>query len=110
MPEEDNVASKLEVLREFGFGSLELEAKDLLNPDNIIQLGYHPSRIGIISDVDGVVFEEFEKRKTAAKFGDTGINVISIEDLIASKIAAGRLQDLADAEKLEKLAKKASEK
>jgi len=39
------------------------------------------------------------------KFKNTEINVISLIDLITNEQAAGRLQDLADAEKLNKLNK-----
>ena len=57
-------------------------------------------------DVDGIDFEScFENRK-AVTLEDIEINFLSIDDLIIAKKSMGRLQDLADAEQLEKIRKK----
>src|SRR5262249_49329920 len=58
-----NASNLVEALKDFGFGSLDLQQSDFLEPDQIIQLGYPPHRIDIINTLSGVSFEEFYSRK-----------------------------------------------
>ena len=51
-------------------------------------------------------FEECYNRKTQITIDNTLIDFLGIDDLIAVKKIAGRFQDLADADNLEKLKKK----
>ena len=53
----ENAAKMVEALEQFGFGSLGLQAADFLVPDQIIQLGYPPSRIDLVTTPPGVNFE-----------------------------------------------------
>ena len=100
-----NMERLTNAIRDFGFGGLKLEIEDFMNPENIIQLGYEPYRIDLLVDVDGVNFEECFERRTEADLDGVEVNFLSIQDLITSKKTMGRLQDLADAEQLEKLKK-----
>jgi hypothetical protein len=68
-------------------------------------LGFPSNRIDILTDIAGVDFKTCFNKKVVVKFKNTEINVISLIDLITNEQAAGRLQDLADAEKLNKLNK-----
>lgn len=52
-----NAAQMLAALAQFGFGSLDLETSDFTTPDRVVQLGYPPSRIDIITTPDGVDFK-----------------------------------------------------
>lgn len=52
----ENAANMLKALEQFGFASLNLQAEDFLTPDQVIQLGYPPSRIDLITTPDGVDF------------------------------------------------------
>lgn len=103
---EPNIKNLIQAIRDFGFGSLELDIQDFMSPDNIIQLGYEPYRIDILVDVTGVDFEECYSRKIVAELDGVSTHFLSINDLIEAKKRAGRLQDLADAEQLEKLKNK----
>ena len=103
---QENIEHLLVVLKKFGFGSLNLSIEDFMDADNIVQLGYEPYRIDLLVDVDGVDFEACFDRRIEAELDDVLINFLSLQDLIASKKQAGRLQDLADAEQLEKLKNK----
>ena len=47
----------VKALDQFGFASLGLKEDDFLVPDQIIQLGYPPNRIDVISTLEGVDFE-----------------------------------------------------
>ena len=44
-----NAARIVRALEQFGFGSLQLQPGDFLEPDQIIQLGYPPNRIDLIN-------------------------------------------------------------
>ena len=46
------------VLGEFGFASLGLTEKDFLVPGSIIQLGYPPNRIDLVTSISGVTFAD----------------------------------------------------
>ncbi len=99
----ENIQNLLEALKKFGFGSLGLKPGDFLSPENIIQLGYEPNRIDILMDLEGVEFEKCYRRKTEIELDGIKTNFLSLQDLIKVKKATGRLQDLADAEQLEKI-------
>lgn len=90
----------LMVLEEFGMGSLGLEAQDFLTPDNVIQIGYPPLRIDILTDISGVSWQQVWKNKVFSNIADTKIAVISKEDLIQNKKASGRAVDLGDISRL----------
>ncbi len=63
-------------------------------------MGFAPSRIDLFFDSLKLDFEECWTRRVEAQINETKIYFISREDLIVNKEAVGRLQDLADAEKL----------
>ena len=63
-------------------------------------MGRAPGRIDILLDVTGLEFEECWTTRNLASLGDIEVSYISRDDLIVNKEAVGRLQDLADAEKL----------
>jgi len=102
----ENSEKIMTVLMEFGFGSLGLKSDDFLVSENIIQLGYEPYRIDIIMNVDGLEFEPSYQNRSSVKIGNTLVDFLSIDDLILAKRYSGRLQDLADAEQLEKIKKR----
>ena len=91
----------IRALDAFGFASLELKAGDFLEPDQIIQLGYAPNRIDLLTTLTGLDFATCFPSRVVVKIDDLEVNFIGLEDLKASKRAAGRLQDLADLENLE---------
>src|SRR5215831_5132042 len=63
-PTPKNAGLILKSVNEFGFSSYNLTPEDFMKSGNVIQLGYPPLRIDLISDIDGVVFEEcFKNRK-----------------------------------------------
>jgi len=96
----DNVNKIIAVLKEFGFSSLNLNEEDFLDDENVIQLGYPPNRIDLITQIDGVDFKDAFLKKVIFKGDNTDINFIGIDELIQNKKVSGRLQDLADLEVL----------
>ncbi|MEI8094593.1 MAG: hypothetical protein WCG80_10290 [Spirochaetales bacterium] len=96
----ENASKIMETLRQFGFGSLGLSERDFERPQQVIQLGYPPSRIDLLTDIDGVSFRECWARRVEIPVDGLVLPTIHLDDLIANKRASGRLQDLADVEKL----------
>lgn len=97
----ENVERLLAALEEFGFGSLGLGADDFTEPGSVIQLGYPPVRIDILTSADGIVFSTAYEDRVDAEIDGREVPVIGREALIANKRATGRTQDLADVERLE---------
>ena len=63
-------------------------------------MGVPPNRIDVWFNLSGVEFEECWNRRISGQIGDVEVSFISRQDLIVNKESLGRLQDLADAEKL----------
>lgn len=98
-----NIENLIQAIKNFGFESLSLQIEDFMTPENIIQLGYEPYRIDLLVDIEGVVFDECFERRVEADLDGVNTKFLSLQDLIMIKKKAGRLQDLADAEQLEKI-------
>ena len=97
----DNAKKMLRALTQFGFGSLGLSESDFQAPDQIIQLGYPPSRIDLITTPDGIDFDACYQSKLEIVIDSITVKFIDLENLKKNKKASGRLQDLADLENLE---------
>lgn len=91
-----NAGRLLEVLADFGFGSLGLVVADFLEPDQIVQLGYPPARIDLLTTLPGVDFDECYQSRLEIPVRDFVVNVIDLENLKRNKRASGRPQDAAD--------------
>ncbi len=99
--DEENAARIVRALEDFGFRSLGLREADFLEPDQIIQLGYPPVRIDVLTTLVGVDFEECFPTKVEVALEGVVAFFIDIENLKKNKKASGRLQDLADLENLQ---------
>jgi hypothetical protein len=75
------------------------------NPGLIFQIGVPPVRIDVITSIDGVDFADAWADRIEANLDGLRVPVLSRHHLIANKKASGRLQDLADVERLEELEK-----
>ncbi len=96
----ENADKILKVLDDFGFGGLNLTAEDFTQPDQIIQLGFPPNRIDIITSLTGVDFNNCYDTKLTVDFDGVEILIIDRVNLKKNKLATGRPQDLADAENI----------
>jgi len=95
-PTTDNAKRLLTVLDEFGFGSLNLAVNDFTTLGNIIQLGYEPVRIDIITSITGLGFTDIWKSRIQGPYGKQTINFIDRQNLILSKKLSNRAQDKVD--------------
>jgi predicted nucleotidyltransferase len=97
---QENAAKVVKALEQFGFGSLGLKEADFLEPTQVIQLGYPPNRIDLLTSIKGVYFEDCYQSKVEITISDVKVNFIDLENLKKNKQATGRHQDLADFENL----------
>lgn len=98
---QENAMRIVKALEQFGFASLGLQAEDFLVPDQVIQLGFPPNRIDILTSVEGVAFQGCYASRVQVVLDGIRVNFIDLENLKKNKRAVGRAQDLADLEKLE---------
>jgi hypothetical protein len=104
-PEPANAKRVMEALRAFGAPLHDLTEKDLATPGLVFQIGVAPIRIDILTAIDGVEFAEAWPERYPAQFSDQPVHVLSRAHMIQNKRAAGRIQDLADVERLESKAR-----
>jgi predicted nucleotidyltransferase len=97
----ENAANIIKALEQFGFASLGLQPSDFTSPDQIIQLGYPPNRIDMITTAPGVDFDICYASRVQTEIEGLQVNFIDLENLKCNKKAVGRHQDLADIENLE---------
>jgi len=97
----ENIDKLERALKDFGAPPIDIELYKKEN-DAVIRMGVSPIQIDVIKQATGIIMEECYKRKEVLYLDDLQINVISIGDLIINKRAAGRDQDITDANILEK--------
>jgi hypothetical protein len=101
----DNARKVMQALREFGAPIGDLAERDLEMPGTGFKMGEPPARIDILTEIEGVRFEDAWPRRLETSFGPVRCAVIGRTDLLTNKRAAGRPQDLADVAALERLEK-----
>jgi len=98
-----NAKATYAALANFGAPLSNITVDDLADPRKFVRFGREPVAVDILPGIDGVNFDEAWPRRVEgvidAKSGLTAF-FISKSDLIASKLAAGRLRDLADGEEI----------
>lgn len=97
-PDRENAARILEALEVFGFGSLGFTIDDFTIGNNVLQLGFPPVRIDIVTSITGVAWEEAWAGRVKGPFGDLEVNYIGKKQFAQNKRALGRKKDLADLE------------
>jgi hypothetical protein len=102
-----NADKLLVALQQFGFGGVGISKEDLTKPNSVIQLGYPPRRIDLLTSIDGVDFVQCYQRRLVVKLGDMDVSFIALCDFKTNKRATGRHKDLADLEVVERLDKNA---
>lgn len=100
-PDASNAQRVIKALSEFGAPLSDLTVDDLSRKETIFQIGLPPLRIDIVTNIDGVEFEEAWQDRVETTFGGVATFVISLHHLIRNKKTVARLQDLADVQELE---------
>jgi len=99
-PSEDNALRIMEALTEFGFGDVGLSVGDFSVPGQIIQLGFPPVRIDLITSLTGVSWAEADAGKVPGNFVGVAVSYLGRDQFVVNKRATGRMKDLADLEAL----------
>lgn len=98
----DNAERVLWALNVFGAATNNITTDELCEPGLVVQIGVAPRRIDVLTSIDGVEdFEQAWASRDEIDFDGVTVPVINRSDLIATKRATGRLQNLADVEWLE---------
>lgn len=98
----DNAVRVFKSLAEFGAPMNGVTVEDFANPDLVFQIGIEPERIDIMMQVKGLEFSTAWLERVEAEFEDISISLLSKHHLLVSKTAAGRPQDMIDADHLRK--------
>ena len=106
----ENVKRVCEALREFGAPGQAITDLETSGPDEIVWFGAPPVRVDILKRISGLHFDPAYSRRAVIELGEIRAFVISREDLIVAKQAAGRPQDLVDADVLSQAAPAAEER
>lgn len=101
-PDAANAQRVFEALREFGAPLRALTAQDFAHPGYFYQMGVPPVRVDILMSISGLDFDEAWSAREAVDYDGVLMPFISKGHLIASKLAAGRPQDLLDAASLQR--------
>lgn len=103
-PDPSNAPRVLKALREFGAPLHDLSEMDLRSGGLIFQIGVDPVRIDVLTSISGVDFSEAWDERVLSRFSGIPVAVLSKRHLMQNKRAAGRKQDLADVDWLERVA------
>lgn len=94
-----NAQAVFRALTQFGAPLAGMSPEDFAD-GTLFQIGLPPERIDILQTIDGITFDEAWPNRIEGSIDEIPAFIISREDMIANKLASGRLQDLADVEKL----------
>jgi len=99
-PSAENVERLLKAMTEAGLGTAALTSvNDVLSTE--ITIFTDRVRLDVQTSTPGVVFKEAWERRVTMKYKGQTLEVVSLNDLIASKRASGRDVDLEDVRILE---------
>lgn len=104
-PNKTNAKALFRALEKFGAPLEGLKPDDFAERGSFFRMGTPPVMVDILPEIAGVDFDKAWRRRVVETIdAETGLQVsfISADDLIATKEAAGRAQDLADVEALRK--------
>ncbi|MGE3063913.1 MAG: nucleotidyltransferase [bacterium] len=97
---QENAKKIISAVNSFGYSGLDLSVEELTEDNMVFQFGVEPNRIDVITDADGLTYDEAEKNKKKVMIDDVEIFMISLGDLKKNKTASGRHKDLEDLENL----------
>lgn len=96
-----NAERVMRALERFGAPTDAVTTEDLVTPGLVLQFGVEPSRIDILTSIDGVEFEHAWPQRLVARIDDVDVPLLSRQHLIENERAVGRPKDLADVAQLE---------
>jgi len=98
--DEENVKKTIQAINEFGFNDPALTLKTFTEQNKVVRMGVPPLRLEILSEIDGLKFQDCYSDKIVDSIDGIDINIIDLKNLKINKKASGRLKDLSDLEYL----------
>jgi hypothetical protein len=95
-PKRENAERVMRALDDFGSPKSDLTIDDLSREGTVFVMGVEPSRIDLLTSIDGVSFDQAWPNRLTSDYADVKVQVIGKGDLIRNKEASARPQDLAD--------------
>src|SRR5688500_79771 len=80
-PSLDNAGRLMEALKAFGLVISGLTANDFTAGDDVIQLGFPPNRIDILTGCSGVEFDACFQSRLSIDLDGLPVNIINLDDL-----------------------------
>ena len=99
-PTEDNGHRLLQAIADFGFPTAPLTPQDIVAGSKVIEMGIAPVQIHVMSQIDGVTWDDVWKTRETGPFGSQSVSFIGRDAFLRNKQAAGRPKDLADVDAL----------
>jgi hypothetical protein len=99
---EDNLERAAKALTLFGAPDSIVAQARSLGSDEFLFFGIPPARVDLLRTIPGVSFDEAFSRRLEVEWDGVRVHVLSKQDLIAAKRAAGRERDLRDLRLLER--------
>jgi hypothetical protein len=96
----ENARAVYRALLAFGAPLAGIAEEDFAREGSVYQMGRPPIRVDVLTSISGVRFSEAWPNRVATTFDEVASNIISRDDLLRTKQAAGRPQDLIDAANL----------
>ncbi len=81
----DNATRTIHALEVFGFESIGLTGSDFLEPDQVIQLGFPPNRIDLLTSLNGVEFAIRYPARVQVDIDGELVDFIDLENLKKNK-------------------------
>jgi hypothetical protein len=97
-----NAQATYAALAEFGASLEGIRPEDFADRSCFFRFGHDPRGFDILPDLPGIDFDSAWERRVQGAIDASGLTgfFISKDDLIAAKLASGRLRDLADVEEI----------
>jgi hypothetical protein len=98
-----NALKLVDVFHAFGMRDAKLTPGLFQEQGKIIRMGVPPVRIEVLTEIDGVDFDECYAAREVARIDGQSVNLISLRHLRRNKRASGRHKDLDDLDHLPKI-------
>jgi len=102
-PTPENARRVFRALAKFGAPLVDVGETDFTDREMVYQIGIEPNRIDIMMGISSSEFPAAWANRKRSTYGGIPICIIGREDLIQSKIAANRPQDVIDVENLKRI-------
>lgn len=100
-PSKENAPRVLAAITRFGAPLMDLTRTDLETPGTVFQIGVEPTRIDLMTSIDGVTFDEAWPSRIHKERDGLSVPFVGKADYLRNKRAVGRPKDLADVDTVE---------